>query len=48
MTSVSASEPGRNYGLRQPTKTAWTEVEVKYNTQPSSGSLAGISDFLEN
>jgi choline dehydrogenase-like flavoprotein len=29
-------------------KTAWTEVEVKYNTQPSSGSLAGISDFLEN
>jgi hypothetical protein len=48
ITSVSASDPGRNYGLREPIKTALTEVEVKYNTQPSSGSLAGISDFLEN
>jgi hypothetical protein len=46
--SVSASDPGRNYGLREPIKTAWTDVGVKYNPQPSSGSLAGISDFLEN
>lgn len=48
ITSVSASDPGRKYALREPIKAAWTEVGVGYNPKPSSGSLAGISDFLEN
>lgn len=48
ITSVAASDPERRYGLREPIRTAWTEIGVPCNPKPSSGSLAGISEFLEN
>ena len=48
ITSVSASDPRRQYGLRGPIRDAWTELGVNYNANPSSGSLAGISECLEN
>jgi len=48
VTSVSASDPERRYPLREPIRNAWTELGVKVNPDPSSGSLVGISEFLEN
>jgi choline dehydrogenase-like flavoprotein len=48
ITAVSASDPERKYGLRGPVREAWSEIGVDYNPEPSSESLAGISEFLEN
>lgn len=48
ITFVSASDPERRYPLREPIRNAWTELEVKANPDPSSGSLVGISEFLVN
>jgi choline dehydrogenase-like flavoprotein len=48
ITSISASDPERKYGLREPIRDAWIEMGVKFNPKPSSGTLAGISEFLEN
>lgn len=45
--SVSASDPNRLYGLRQPLLDAWTEVGVKFNPDPA-GSTAGISEYTES
>jgi choline dehydrogenase-like flavoprotein len=47
VTSVSASGPKRLYGLRQPVRTAFTELGVPKN-ENSSGSTAGISEYAEN
>lgn len=47
VVSVSASDPKRVYGLRQPLLDAWTELGVKHNPDPSP-SIAGISEPLEN
>ena len=48
ITSVSASDPERRYPLREPIRNAWTELGVKVNPDPSSVSLIGIPEFLEN
>lgn len=45
--SVSASDPNRLYGLRQPLLDAWTELGVKLNSDPA-GSTGGISEYTEN
>ena len=45
--SVSASDPKRLYGLRQPLLDAWTDLGVKFNPDPA-GSRAGISEYAEN
>lgn len=45
--SVSASDPNRLYGLRQPLLDAWTELGVKFNPDPA-GSTAGISEYTES
>ncbi|MCJ1358220.1 MAG: hypothetical protein MMC33_008219 [Icmadophila ericetorum] len=47
VTSVSASDGQRKYPLREPIRTAWTELGIKHTTD-SSGSTSGISEFLEN
>ena len=47
VTSVSASDPERMYGLREPVRAAFTELGVPYNGG-SSGSMAGISEYIEN
>ena len=44
--SVSASDPNRLYGLRQPLLDAWTELGVRFNSDPA-GSTAGISEYTE-
>ena len=48
IVSVSASDPRRKYPLRDPVLKAWTELGLKFNPTPGSGSLAGISESLEN
>ena len=48
VTSISASDPNRKYPLRDTIRAAWTEMGVQYNPSPSSGSLTGITEFLEN
>ena len=47
VTSVSASDPKRKYPLREPIRTAWSEIGASYNPN-SSGSIVGILEFLEN
>ena len=47
ITSVSESDPGRRYPLREPLQKAWAELGVDH--VPSCvGKLAGLSEFLEN
>ena len=48
VTSVLESDPKRRYPLCEPVKNAWIELGVKFNDNPCSGNLAGISEFLEN
>ena len=48
VTSVLASDPARKYPLREPIRSAWAELGIRENSSPASGSLAGISEFLEN
>ena len=48
VTAVSASDPKRNYGLREPLRAAWREAGVPFNADPALGQLAGLSDYLEN
>ncbi|TVY17138.1 L-sorbose 1-dehydrogenase [Lachnellula arida] len=45
--STSASDPDRQYGLREPLLKAWTDIGVKFNPDPV-GSTEGISEYLEN
>ena len=47
-TSVSASDPGRKYPLRDSIHTAWTELGLEHNNDPNSGKIAGISEAEEN
>ena len=46
--STSASDPQRQYALRQPIRAAWTELGVMYNSDANGGRLAGISELEEN
>ena len=48
VTTVSASDPQRKYPLREPVRTAWEELGLKYNPNSGCGSLTGISECLEN
>lgn len=47
-TSISSSDVGRNYGLRQPTRDAWSELGVPFNPDANSGRLLGLSEVDEN
>lgn len=47
VTSVSASDSKRLYGLRDAVRNAFIELVVQENND-SSGSLAGISEYNEN
>lgn len=47
-TRVSQSDPERRYPLREPVRTAWTELGLHYNRDSNRGSLAGISEVCEN
>ena len=46
VTSVSASDPKRIYGLRNPLRSAWKELGVQDVSKDSD--IAGISECLEN
>ncbi|KAI9698850.1 MAG: hypothetical protein M1820_007357 [Bogoriella megaspora] len=46
VTSVSASDPKRIYGLREPLRSAWNELGVQDVLKDSD--IAGISECLEN
>lgn len=46
--SVSQSDAGRKYGLREPVNNAWTELGIQFNPDANNGSLLGISEFDEN
>lgn len=47
-TSVSASDPGRCYPLRDHVHAAWTELGLKHNSDANNGKIAGISEVEEN
>lgn len=47
-TSISNSHPERRYGLRQPIFDAWSELGVSLNHDGNSGTIAGISEIMEN
>ncbi|KAJ5109449.1 glucose dehydrogenase [Penicillium angulare] len=47
ITSVSASDPGRNYPLRESIREAWNEIGVPFNSDGCSGSSYGVCEFLE-
>lgn len=42
-----SSDPERQYPLRSPMEAAWREMNVK-DANLSSGSIAGLSEFMEN
>lgn len=48
LATISASDPQRQYPLRDPILAAWTELGVKYNPDGNSGSIAGVSEIEEN
>ena len=47
VTFVSASDPKRVYGLREPVREVFLVIGVREN-DGSSGSMAGISEYAEN
>lgn len=47
ITSVSASDPGRQYPLREPIREAWNEIGVPFNADGCNGSSLGVCEFLE-
>lgn len=48
LATVSASDPQRQYPLRNDILAAWTELGVKYNPDGNSGCIAGVSEMEEN
>ncbi|KAL8744100.1 MAG: hypothetical protein Q9190_003618 [Brigantiaea leucoxantha] len=48
VTSVLESDPKRDYGLREPIRTAWKELGLEQNPNGDCGSLSGICELLEN
>ncbi|KAI1465034.1 choline dehydrogenase [Daldinia caldariorum] len=47
--SVSASLSGaRKYLLREPVKTAWSELGVSLNLQKDNGTITGLAEMYEN
>ncbi len=46
--SVAASDPERQYPLREPLRAVWSELGLQYNPDTNGGSLAGISELEEN
>jgi len=46
--SVSGSSPNRQYPLRDPLRTAWDKVGVKYISDANSGSPIGLAELVEN
>ena len=48
VTSVLESDPKRDYGLREPIRTAWKELGLEQNPNEDCGSLSGICELLEN
>ena len=48
ITSVSASDPKRQYPLREPLRAAWAELGVKLNSDADSSFSLGIHEHVEN
>lgn len=49
ITSVSKSDPKRQYRLRGPIKEAypWGEIRVQYDPDGCSGNIYGVDGFLK-
>ena len=47
-TSVSASDEGRRYPLREPLRRAWEQLGMKFNEDGNAGEPLGFSECVEN
>ncbi|KAL4811797.1 hypothetical protein BDW67DRAFT_142943 [Aspergillus spinulosporus] len=47
-TIVALSSPDRKYPLKEPIRSAWERIGIKYNPDANAGSPLGIADFGEN
>ncbi|KAL4732882.1 hypothetical protein BDV11DRAFT_201170 [Aspergillus similis] len=47
-TIVALSSPDRKYPLKEPIRSAWEHIGIKYNPDANAGSPLGIADFGEN